>query len=55
LMLMDSDRLPREFELQREKKEKEILKVSLTQSSLAFWKTSILAMNQHPRNGYRHI
>jgi len=54
-MLMDSDRLPREFELQREKKEKEILKVSLTQSSLAFWKTSILAMNQHPLNGYRHI
>jgi len=23
-------------------------------SERAFWKTSILAMNQHPRNGYRH-
>jgi len=23
-------------------------------SERAFWKTSVLAMNQHPRNGYRH-
>jgi len=37
---------PDDFEIGNE------MEVSLTQSPLALRKTSILAMNQHPRNGY---
>ena len=33
---------------------KEEAKEVSERSELALWKTSILAMNQHPRNGYRH-
>jgi len=32
---------------------KEEAKEVSERSELALWKTSILAMNQHPRNGYR--